>query len=103
MEVGHELKVEAAVELGRLNPEDISVEIYHGIVDSEGNVLNGAVMPMSYKPDSDNGDSQTAIFEGAISCAMSGQHGFAVRILPKHEDMIEPYEPGMIVWESSRN
>jgi hypothetical protein len=34
----------------------------------------------------------------AIPCRSSGQHGFAVRVLPHHPDLADPFEPGLVGW-----
>ena len=49
-----------------------------------------------------NGSPQGASWEyaGAISCKASGQYGFAVRVLPKHTDLGNPFEPGLVTWGS---
>jgi starch phosphorylase len=39
-------------------------------------------------------------FAGSISPTVAGQQGLAVRILPRHTDMVNPYEPGLILWET---
>ena len=99
LEVGSQLKVTAHVKLGRLSHEDISVEIYHGKVDSSGDIKKGDISIMVCET---NGQEEgKATFSGAIPCKISGQHGFALRILPKHADLTEPYEPGMILWEAT--
>ena len=101
LEVGSRLRVTAKVKHGELSPEDLSVEIYYGQVDSNGNIESGEVARMTFdKPDEENG---VGVFFGDIPCRTSGQHGFAIRILPSHTDMVEAYEPGMILWESSMN
>ena len=38
---------------------------------------------------------------GSIPCDRTGQHGVALRILPKHPDLVNVYEPGLILWEST--
>ena len=38
------------------------------------------------------------LYSGVIPFQASGQHGFAVRILPKNADLASPYEPGLICW-----
>jgi hypothetical protein len=43
----------------------------------------------------------TCVFTGTIKCARSGKCGFAVRVLPGAKELSDPYEPGMIVWEST--
>jgi starch phosphorylase len=99
LEVGSQVRVEAKVKLGRLSPDDISVEIYHGIVDSAGNITKGQVARMTYQGNGEVKESYT--FVGEILCSMSGQHGFALRVLPTHADLIEPYEQGLILWETT--
>ena len=98
--VGSELEVVAKVRLGSLKPDDVSVEIYHGQVDSLGRINHGDVTPMEYQG---NGQVDGIYkFAGAVPCKTSGQHGFALRILPRHVDLVDPYEPGMIIWESEK-
>lgn len=98
LSVGNKLRVTARVKLGKLTPDDVAVEIYYGTVDPNGNIQNGQVAKMQFE--SNGGDNGLSLFAGNIPCKASGQHGFALRILPKHADLVEPYEPGMIVWES---
>jgi len=40
-------------------------------------------------------------FVGSVSCRNSGRRGLAVRVLPKHKDLINPYELGLILWEKA--
>jgi starch phosphorylase len=105
--VGTELQITANVRLGGLNPNDVAVQIYHGAVDSWGNISQGSIKDMEY---AQLGGS-TAItevkkegpyqFTGTIKCTRSGKCGFVLRVLPKHEDLVEPYEPGLITWEAT--
>ena len=43
-------------------------------------------------------EGSTWQFSGTIPCRSSGQHGFAVRVLPRHGDLGNPYEPGLVTW-----
>ncbi|MDO8302990.1 MAG: hypothetical protein Q7T18_07100, partial [Sedimentisphaerales bacterium] len=99
IEVGSELKISALVGLGKLSPDDVAVEIYYGTVDAWSNIISGAPSRMVYdKPGRQEGEH---FYTGSIPCRASGQHGFAVRILPKNEDLVDPYEPGLILWETA--
>jgi len=98
--VGGELKVVALIRMGRLKPTDISVQIYHGQVDSAGRVEDGHITDMQYVENSLNPDG-IATFAGILPCRISGQQGFSLRIVPRHEDLVEPYESGMILWEGA--
>ena len=100
LKVGSQLRVAAQIRLGRLSHDDIAVEIYHGKIDSAGNIVSGEVVRMEYQG---NGtEDGIGTFAGHIPCRVSGQHGFALRILPKHPDLVEQYEPGMILWEAPK-
>lgn len=99
IEVGSELKISAMVKLGKLSPDDVAVEIYYGTVDAWGNITSGSPSRMTYdKPGQQDGEH---FYTGLIPCRASGQHGFALRILPKNEDLVDPYEPGLILWETA--
>jgi starch phosphorylase len=95
MRVGGELEVKARVNLGGLSPEDVEVQLFHGVVDSFGDIPNPGTVTMSH-----NGahDGNTWQFRGTIPCRSSGQHGFAVRVLPRHRNLSNPFEPGLVTW-----
>ncbi len=99
LEVGSELEITASVRLGGLSPDDISVQIYHGDVDSWGNINRGSVKEMTHS--TEKSSQNTCVFTGTIKCARSGKCGFAVRVLPGTKELADPYEPGMIIWESA--
>ncbi len=101
LEVGSKLEVVARIKLAQLSPEDVSVEIYYGTVDSWGNVSDGSPIEMTYQSDTEQSD--TYLFAGSIDCNISGRCGFAVRVMPKNPDLADPYEPGMILWESTQS
>lgn len=96
IEVGAQLKVLAHVHLGGLAPEEVNVELYHGNLDAMGSINAAQSISMS-----GNGPSATKgihTFVGQIPCRNSGQHGYAVRVLPKHRFLPRVYEPGLIRW-----
>jgi glycogen phosphorylase len=95
MHVGSELQVKARVNLGGLKPEDVEVQLFHGVVDSLGEIPNPRTVAMST-----NGshEGSTWVYSGTIPCRASGQHGYAVRVLPKHADLANAFEPGLVTW-----
>ena len=97
--VGSQVQVMAHVHLGRLEPSDVAVQVYFGQVDSSGRIKDGQIAEMTYEPDSLD-VQRVATFAGTIPCRISGRHGYALRILPRHQDLVEPYESGLILWES---
>jgi starch phosphorylase len=99
LKVGSELSVRALVNFGNINPKDISVELYHGPVDIWGNIRRGTAVRMDYQQAADSQGEHW--FAGAMSCRKAGQQGVTVRLLPMHEDLVNPYEMGLILWETT--
>ena len=95
LKVGAELQVRAQVNLGALDPRDVTVQLYYGPLDTRGEIPKGEVISMKWVES--NGDG-SHVFVGAIPCRTSGRYGYALRILPHHEDLSNPYEPGLILW-----
>jgi starch phosphorylase len=95
MHVGSELAVKARVHLGPFAPDDVEVQLYHGVVDSLGEIPHPMAIAMNH-----NGahDGNIWVFRGSIPFRTSGQHGFAVRILPRHADLANLFEPGLVCW-----
>jgi starch phosphorylase len=100
LEVGAQLEVRAQVHLGALEPKDVTAQLYHGPLDTKGEIAPGAaaeqrVSEMQWVESISEGRH---VFAGAIPCSTSGRYGYALRILPRHEDLSNPYEPGLILW-----
>ena len=95
LKVGAEFQVRAQVHLGALEPQDVTVQLYYGPLDTRGEIPKGEVMPLKWVESSEDGSH---VFVSAIPCRTSGRYGYALRILPHHEDLSNPYEPGLILW-----
>jgi starch phosphorylase len=93
--VGAKLEVDARVNLGSFSPQDVEVQLFHGFVDSLGDIPTPFTIPMSHNGGAENG---AWWFHGVIPCRASGQHGYAVRVLPKHPDLANLFEPGLVCW-----
>jgi len=99
LKVGYQLQIRALMNLGPIKPEDLSVEVYYGSIDAWGDIKEGSIMQLEYTQQ--NGSQNEHWFEGRLECKASGRQGLAVRVLPKHPDMVDPFEPGLILWESA--
>ena len=99
LKVGSQLCVRTLVKLGKVGPDDVSVELYYGPVDTWGNIRQGSAVRMDYEKAS--GDDGEHWFSGSMACRKTGQQGVAVRVLPKHTDLVNPYELGLILWEKT--
>jgi len=100
LKVGSQLNVKALVKLGKIRPDDVSVELYHGPVDTWDDIKDGSTVRMSYKEAS--GQDGEHWFEGVMACKKSGRRGLALRVLPRHDDIADPYELGLIFWKGAK-
>ena len=85
------------VDLGGFSPDDVEVQLFHGLVDSLGEIpqpRDGA----RWRTTAGRTSGSTWVFSGAIPCSSSGQHGYAVRVLPRNGDLANPFEPGLVTW-----
>ena len=99
LKVGSVLNVEALVGLGRVEPDDVWVQLYYGPLDAWGDIRDGSFIKMYRKGSFETKNGGDYWFVGSMPCKISGRQGLAVRVLPRHDDMVNPYEPGMILWE----
>jgi starch phosphorylase len=95
LHVGGRMEVKARVHLGGLSPQDVEVQLFHGAVDNQGEIPAPGTVSMSTNGGADGG---RWVYTGVIPCRASGQHGFAVRVLPRHKDLGSPFETGMVTW-----
>jgi starch phosphorylase len=93
-EVGDSRDVDALVRLGRLSPEDVSVQLAHGRVGSAGEILDPEVIEMQ---DSHCEDG-TCSYRGTFTARTAGLYGFAVRVIPSHADLTDRMEMGLMTW-----
>ncbi|OWK43704.1 Glycogen phosphorylase [Fimbriiglobus ruber] len=95
MKVGVEFPVKVRVNLGGLSPNDVEVQLCHGLLDSMGEIATPQALAL--KPASANGDT-TVLYAGSVPCRSSGQFGFSVRVLPKHASLPNLFEPALVTW-----
>lgn len=93
--VGNKYPIIAEVELGDLTPDDVDVQIYYGKVDNGSQEYKNFVNMVNV---SKKTKSSKFTYRGEIDCKHTGQFGFTLRILPKHELMISNFELGLIRW-----
>jgi len=94
--VGQVVQARVRIRLGRLTPEDVLVELYQGLVDAGGELLEAIPSAMEMVEQTAPG---VYVFEAKpVACSRSGLHGFTVRVLPYHPDLASPMMPGLIKW-----
>ncbi|MFW6161197.1 MAG: alpha-glucan family phosphorylase [Planctomycetota bacterium] len=93
--VGAELPVRAAVRLGNVTDDDIVVQIYEGKLNAHHEIQEPTILDMACERCDDDG---VCHYTGSIPCENAGLHGCVLRILPRHEDLSNPHDTGLILW-----
>jgi glycogen phosphorylase len=97
LRVGSQMTVRARVQLGGLKPEEVTVELYLGHVNADGEIDEAATLPMELAESPTRGD--LFAFEARdVPCRCSGRNGYTVRVRPFHSDEARPFLPGLIRW-----
>ncbi len=91
-----QLEITAVAHLERLNPEEVRVQAYVGLLDNDGQITDGRAYDLQHVEDL--GDSRHR-FRGVVDPITSGRHGFAVRLVPGGEVFEGIVEPGLIRWD----
>ena len=85
--------VQTTIDLAGLLSSDVSVEVLHGPIDTEGNLLAGQQQHvLSADPD--------GTWSGKYAVSGAGAYGLTVRVLPSHPLLTNPVELGCVVWAS---
>ena len=93
--VGNQLHVSALVILGALSKDDVTVEVFYGNLDPQGNLSTGKAVEMQFIEKNADGICR---YEGAIYCDKTGQQGYTIRIIPNHPDLAQKHETALIAW-----
>ena len=93
--VGKEVRVEAVVNLGNLDAGDLRVELYHGLLDQDGQLTAGQAVPMEQVAAEADRRVRFAV---AMPCVHSGMTGYTVRILPQHATLGDGKDMALVRW-----
>lgn len=92
--MGHPFAVSARVRLGNLAPNDVDVQLYHGVLDAKDELHGAESMSMVQMGGADGVFS----YHVNVPFENSGRHGYTVRVIPKHERVMIPHELTLISW-----
>ena len=92
MERGDVVTVSAYVELGGLEPAEAAVELYHGVLSSQGEFLEASRSPMEAVERKGKGWE----YRVSVPCESTGKRGYSVRVLPRHSALVSPFVPGLV-------
>jgi starch phosphorylase len=92
-EVGDRLSVRAFVALGDLTPDDVEVQLVHGVINSEDVLVDTTVTPLRVE-ETYEGDRYR--FDGEVVLERSGPFGYTVRVVPRNDLLISNAEMGIV-------
>jgi starch phosphorylase len=92
-EVGAALDLKVFVSLGSLSPDDVEVEVVHGRVKGEDDLVTSAIADLSLAESYEAGRHR---FEGQLVLDRPGPFGYTVRVLPRHAGLASPAELGLV-------
>jgi starch phosphorylase len=92
-EVGDTLSVRGFVALGDLTPEDVQVQLVHGVINSEDVLVDTTVSALQAE-ETYEGDRYR--FDGEVVLERSGPFGYTVRVVPHNDLLISNAEMGIV-------
>ncbi len=92
-EIGTTLTVRAFVSLGELTPEDVDVQLVHGVINSEDVLVGSSVESLAVAESYQGGRHR---FDGSVVLARSGAFGYTVRVVPRNDLLASPAELGVV-------
>ena len=93
--VSEDVEIRAEVKLAGIAPPDVSVEVCYGPISSEPSAGGQKVVALEcWQSRAD----ATYVFGTTLRFHTSGQQGLALRVLPKHKDLVCPLDAGLVLW-----
>jgi starch phosphorylase len=96
-QLGDPLDVRAFVTLDGLSPEDVTVQVVHGRVKHEDDLVDTSVETLAHAETYEGGRHR---FEGSLTLSTTGPFGYTVRVLPRNEHLVSPAELGRVALAS---
>ncbi len=95
LRVGENFPVTVNVNLDGLKPDDVEVQLVHGQLDANGEIGRPTVLSLTPAGPESGGRVR---FGGTVTCGASGQFGYCVRVLPRHANLPNRFEPALVTW-----
>ncbi len=93
-EVGETLTVSVYVSLGQLSPDDVEVQVVHGRIRHDDELVDTHTAALTVAETYEAGRYR---YEGSVALKQSGPFGYTTRVLPRHDLLASPAELGYVV------
>jgi len=91
---GESFRANAIVHLGKLDPEEVEVQLVYGKLKAIDKLAESHNSLMTIQEERGNG---TYLYTCTIICKASGRYGFTARVIPGGDERIK-FTPGLISW-----
>ncbi len=92
--LGTDFTITAKVKLGKVAPEDITVEAVVGRVGPNRELVHTRMEHLSHVETVDG----VSVFQAKLVCDITGHLGYTIRVVPFNEDVSVPSELNLIAW-----
>jgi starch phosphorylase len=92
-EIGGGLDLRVFASLGSLSPDDVDVQVVHGRVKGEDQLVDTTTTSLVLGETYEGGRHR---FDGHVKLSRAGSFGYAVRILPRNAALASPAELGLV-------
>jgi starch phosphorylase len=97
-DLGGKRPVSARVSLGHLSPDDVEVQVVSGLVGQAGELEQRVTTLMSVAESNHDGHHR---FGAELALDTAGRRGITVRVVPRHDLLVDPLELGCVAWAAS--
>ncbi len=94
-ELGGGMDLHVFASLGSLSPDDVEVQVVHGRVKGEDELVDTTATSLVLAETYEGGRHR---FDGHIQLSRAGSFGYTVRILPKNPNLASPAELGLVAF-----
>jgi starch phosphorylase len=91
---GGKLVVRASIRLGKLTPDDVTVEVVYGRVGDDDEILGPDCNELTVE--GPPGEDGVARYAGEAELGRPGPFGYTVRVMPRHRLLASPAELGLV-------
>ncbi|QEO15765.1 glycosyltransferase family 1 protein [Agromyces intestinalis] len=94
--VGDQLQLRAYVDLGSLDPDDVSVEVVYGRGRADDTLDAVRRATLELVPGSGGQAGVARVYAGSVVLDRAGSFGYTVRVIPKHPLLLSAAELGLV-------
>jgi len=99
-EIGDRRELAVTVRLGALRPDDVQVELLHGLVRGDGQIVEPGITPLTLDGEAPPVDPADGVYRyrGSFDLVAAGEYGLTLRVVPHHDDLMSWADTGLVVW-----